>query len=59
MTEDTPERFCGRCREWWPADTEFFFRRHKDSDSLSAWCKACSREHNRRYDGRKRAVKAA
>lgn len=29
---------CTRCREYWPADSEFF---HKGHGGLHTWCKAC------------------
>lgn len=32
------EQRCSKCREYWPADTEFF---HQLRDRLSSWCKAC------------------
>jgi len=39
MTE--PEKLCVRCNEWWPADTEFFFRNARNKDGLGHTCKAC------------------
>ena len=36
-----PEKYCSRCQEWWPADTEFFFRSASTSDGLGYTCKAC------------------
>ena len=39
-----PEKFCKKCEEWWPADTEFFFRHAKRADGLSSNCKACFRD---------------
>lgn len=36
-----PEKYCRRCDEWWPADTEFFFRNMKTKDGLGYTCKAC------------------
>lgn len=39
------ERRCSRCKEMWPADTEFFFAFHApSSDGLASHCKACYRE---------------
>lgn len=32
------EKMCTRCKEYWPADTEFFY---KSGDGLHTWCKAC------------------
>jgi hypothetical protein len=34
---------CSRCKEYWPADTEFFYS-VKDDDGLNQWCKACYQE---------------
>lgn len=39
--EDGHERYCGRCHEWWPADSEFFHRQTTRSHGLSDWCRAC------------------
>jgi hypothetical protein len=35
------ERQCGRCREWWPADSEFY---HKGGNGLHSYCIACVAE---------------
>lgn len=37
-TELGTEKWCGRCQDWWPADTEFFW---KTSKGLWYCCKAC------------------
>ena len=43
------EKFCPRCKEWWPADKEFFYSNgHRGLHSL---CKACYIE-NRWPNGR-------
>lgn len=43
---------CSRCREHWPADSEFFYASKAERDGLYPWCKACYIEH--RYpNGRK------
>lgn len=43
---------CSRCRDYWPADTEFFYAAISEADGLYAWCKACYQQW--RYpDGRK------
>lgn len=34
------EKHCPRCRDYWPADTEFWFG-SKTSDGLFSWCRAC------------------
>ncbi len=41
---DGLEKFCTRCVEWWPADTEFFFSDPEGQAALSYCCKACYRE---------------
>lgn len=35
------EKRCSKCREYFPATLEFFYREYKDHDTLYAWCKAC------------------
>lgn len=48
------EKKCSGCRDYWPADTEFFFS-SGGCDGLSTYCKACYIE--RRYpNGRTKAV---
>ncbi|WP_312905440.1 hypothetical protein [Stutzerimonas nitrititolerans] len=42
MTE--PEKLCVRCLEYWPADTEFFYRHARKADGLENTCKACLSE---------------
>lgn len=34
---------CSRCKEYWPADSEFFYS-VKSGDGLNQWCKACYQE---------------
>lgn len=38
-TNEGKERLCAKCKEWWPADGEFFHR--TGGDVLHCWCKAC------------------
>ena len=38
------EKLCPRCKEYWPADSEFFYTTHRNKDGLDNWCKACYRE---------------
>ncbi|OIR11001.1 hypothetical protein GALL_71720 [mine drainage metagenome] len=45
------EKYCARCHEYWPADTEFYFSNSGTNDGLSTWCKACYLE-NRYPNGR-------
>lgn len=42
MTE--PEKLCAKCLEYWPADTEFFYRHARMPDGLDRTCKACLSE---------------
>jgi hypothetical protein len=36
------EKLCSKCKEYWPADTEFFCASGGTSDGLHCQCKACS-----------------
>lgn len=38
------ESRCSRCRETWPADTEFFHSQPGSATGLSSICKACRSE---------------
>lgn len=51
MDDDGLYKRCSRCKDYWPADSEFFFSSTYESDGLIAWCKACYLE-NRYPDGR-------
>lgn len=50
----TLEKFCSRCKEYWPADTEFFYATSSSSDGLHNWCMACYLEN--RYPDTRGAV---
>ena len=56
---DTPEKRCNKCDEFWPADTEFFYRQAGRPDGLGSICKACYAETpsviNRNAGKKKRA----
>lgn len=41
MSEIGLERLCGRCNEYYPADTEFWGWMPSDSTGLHAYCRAC------------------
>lgn len=45
------EKRCSRCKEYWPADTEFFYATNSNQDGLHNWCHACYVE-NRYPNGR-------
>jgi RNase P subunit RPR2 len=49
---DAFERECSRCREWWPADKEFFFS--GGHGALMTICKACYLQ--RRYPNGRSAM---
>jgi hypothetical protein len=57
-TVDGPEKFCTRCKEWWPADLEFFWSDPDGAASLFYCRKACYHEMDRRK-GRRGAVQPA
>lgn len=38
------EKRCCACKEYWPADTEFFYRHRGGADGLRDYCKACQGE---------------
>jgi DNA-binding PadR family transcriptional regulator len=42
QAEYGPEKWCARCREWWPADREFFHLNRAQPGGLSVWCRACN-----------------
>lgn len=37
----TLEKRCGRCKQFLPADSEFFYQHKREPDGLYDWCKAC------------------
>lgn len=39
LTELGPEARCSKCREWWPADSEFFYQ--QADGCPHSWCIAC------------------
>lgn len=47
IEEDGLYKRCTTCRDYWPADSEFFFSSVSDTDGLNCYCKACYLE--RRY----------
>lgn len=44
MTELGVEIQCSKCKEFYPADTEFFYKQSRDKWGLHSWCKACYEE---------------
>jgi hypothetical protein len=54
-TEIGTEKSCARCKESWPADTEFFYKR---GDRLHSYCIACCTERKRELrNGATRKIK--
>lgn len=51
MEPDGLYKRCSRCKEYWPADSEFFYSSRCEKDGLIEWCKACYLE-NRYPNGR-------
>lgn len=43
------EKRCNKCREYLPADDEFFQRSRRSADDRMGWCKFCCAEYNREY----------
>lgn len=41
QSEGQLEKRCGACGEYWPADSEFFYRHRTGADGLQSYCKAC------------------
>lgn len=52
ITELGEEIQCARCRQFWPADLEFFFH---SNGKPHAWCKACYVSDPKTIEKRKRA----
>lgn len=50
MEPDGLYKRCARCKDYWPADSEFFYAA-QSPDGLNSWCKACYIE-NRYPQGR-------
>lgn len=51
------EKHCSRCKDWWPADAEFFSTNARNG--LAYWCKACSLEVQRDKRAQRRAASVA
>ena len=41
ITDIGLERYCSKCEEFWPADTEFFWTAPSNATGLHCYCKAC------------------
>lgn len=40
--DDGLEKRCSLCREYWPADSEFFYASRAQPDGLNSYCKAAT-----------------
>jgi len=40
------EKRCSRCRDWWPADREFYCNKARGTLGLSPYCHACEAERS-------------
>lgn len=60
-TIDGPEKFCKKCSEWWPADSEFWHADKDGAGGLFYCCRACYFEWRtgRRAGGLSHAAGAA
>ena len=43
-TDHGPEKYCGQCDEWWPADREFFNAAADGVGRLHYCCRACRKD---------------
>ncbi len=47
------EKRCSKCRDWWPADNEFFsYTSSHGQRKLGSWCKACVLEYKKYPEGK-------
>ena len=56
-TIDGVEKYCSKCADWWPADTEFWWAQKAGLLGLFGCCKACYYDMDRR-PGRTSAQRA-
>lgn len=49
------EKYCPKCGEFWPQDTEFWFPSKRQPDGLQCWCKGCQNE-GKNNSNRKKAL---
>lgn len=52
QTVDGLEKWCPRCSEWWPADSEYFWLSPKSPTGLFYCCKACYHQLDKRKSRR-------
>lgn len=46
--DDDIEKRCSHCRDYWPADTQFFNRNVKEQDGLHCMCRDCQKQSTER-----------
>ena len=56
-SDGSPEKYCPKCQDWWPADTEFFHRNPSTGDGLAYYCKACQNEARARTHQKRKELK--
>lgn len=54
-----PQQWCSHCREWYPADAEFYYRDRYRRTGLMSFCKACWEEIRRSSEAQLEAYRAA
>ena len=59
LTDAGGECWCPGCREWWPADSEFWHRAGSKQLGLQTYCRACMSERRPRYNQPKAEVRHA
>ncbi len=59
INEGSLEKLCSRCREWNPADTEFYFIKREYADGMRPQCRFCEMEDSKRTRERRAMRKAA
>lgn len=53
------EKLCSRCKEFWPADEEFFYVDPRSRAGLQSWCRACTNEVRTAARARRRSEAGA
>lgn len=49
QTELGTEKYCTRCDDYWPLDSEFFYW-NSSKNSYECWCIACYRDWRRKKE---------
>jgi hypothetical protein len=49
------EKRCSTCREYWPADSDFFYTHHAEPDGLHSLCRDCHLQSRDRSKAKARA----